>query len=476
MQVLSKFSSVSVTCKEYVHPWTDSCGVASAEFLIVALQDSFRIYLAVYMLSLVMRGRVPSLGDLKRTVRGLMQSTAFLTMSAFSYSVFLCALRRAFGSYNFYTASYIPAFLAALCSILVERPSRRGLLSLYVANVATETGWNILKSRGLACSLPYGEILIFGVSTATLLYFFRLNRQRDYKDSMFDVFRFALGDSDVIRPEQQQLEGADDVDARRSREQRSRASRASGHERTSSGRPTFNVIQLAVRAYLNVISKIKRMSKHELCRHRHSCLYDMLSGGIRMFSVGVGIQVLMKLLVQARRLIRRPALFKKTFLREDILKLGLFLGEYTLLYKLSSCLLRHITNSDRAAFAIPSGLIASVAFGNYADSTIALYIMWKMLQTSYNWGIEKGYVPEVPGFTVFLYCASTALLFHAATMEPMNLRPSYWKFLYSISGGRICVMDRSGFNVYGLKTSEQIARRAKLCNTPPEIVFRITGE
>lgn len=59
-----------------------------------------------------------------------------------------------------------------------------------------------------------------------------------------------------------------------------------------------------------------------------------------------------------------------------------------------------------------------------------------IFQMSYNWGIDKGYVPKIPGFTVLLYCASTALLFHAATLEPMNLRPSYWKFLHSISGGR----------------------------------------
>lgn len=114
-----------------------------------------------------------------------------------------------------------------------------------------------------------------------------------------------------------------------------------------------------------------------------------------------------------------------------------------------------MTNSDKAIYAIPSGLIASVAFGYYADSTIALYIMWKMLQVvsaeiaevrhflsvtfqmTYNWGIEKGYAPKIPGFTVLLYCASTALLFHAATLEPLALRPSYWKFLYSISGGRL---------------------------------------
>lgn len=457
MQVLSKMTSVPITCKEYVHPWTDSCSIASAEFFVVAVQDSLRIYTAVYLLSLAMRGRIPSFQELKRTVRGLLQSTAFLTMSAFSYSVFLCALRRLLGSYNFYTASYIPAYLAALVAILVERPSRRGLLCLYVSNVATETGWNILKSRGLVRSIPYGEILIFGLSTSTLLYFYRLNRQKHYKDSMFDVFRFALGDSEVMKPE----EPSD-----KRRESRSR-------DRPASRPSSYNLIQLAVKAYLNVISKVKTLGKHELCRHRHSCIYNTLSGGARMFSIGLGIQVVMKGLFQARRMFRRPELFKRTFLSKEILKLGLFLGGFTSLYKMSSCLLRHITNSDKAAYAIPSGLIASVAFGFYADNTIALYIMWKTLQMSYNWGVEKGYVPKIPGFTVLLYCASTALLFHAATMEPMNLRPSYWKFLYSISGGRICVMDRSGFDVYGLDTSGQIREVAKMFNTPPELMFRI---
>lgn len=79
--------------------------------------------------------------------------------------------------------------------------------------------------------------------------------------------------------------------------------------------------------------------------------------------------------------------------------------------------------------------------------------MWKALQITYNILEKKGYVPKVPQFKTFLYCACTALLFHAATVEPTNLRPSYWIFLHSISGGRIANMDRHPMNCYGLKTS-----------------------
>ncbi|XP_058837672.1 transmembrane protein 135-like [Topomyia yanbarensis] len=457
MQVLSKLNPVPLTCKEYVHPWTDSCSIASAVFMTGVVQNGLRFYTAVYMLSLAMQGRLPTIEELKRTVRGVLQSTAFLAMFALSYTVFLCAVRRLVGSYNFYTASSIPAFLAAFCAILVERPSRRGLLGLYAANVATETGWNILKSRGLVRSIPYGEILIFGLSTSILLYYYRLNRQKDYNDSMFDVFRFALGDSEIMKSEEL-------TEVRR--ESRTK-------ERPRAGVLSYSFIQSVLKVYSNVTSRIETLGKHALCRHKHSCIYSMLSGGGRMFSIGLGIQVIMKVLFQARRIIRRPKLFRRTFLRKDIFKLGMFLGGFTSLYKLSSCLLRHTTNNDKAEYAIPSGLITCVVFGYYADTTIALYMMWKMLQMTYNWGIEKGYVPKVPGFTVLLFCVSTALIFHAATMEPMQLRPSYWKFLYSISGGRAMLLDRSGFDVYGVGTSRQIREMIELCNTPAVRKFRI---
>lgn len=118
--------------------------------------------------------------------------------------------------------------------------------------------------------------------------------------------------------------------------------------------------------------------------------------------------------------------------------------------------MRRITGNDSAYHAIPAGLIAGIAFRKYPDTTVALYVLWKaaqvflihflcvpnayndfcMFQISYNMGIEKGILPRVPGFTEFLYCFSTAVLFHAAIMEPTNLRPSYWKFLHSLSGGR----------------------------------------
>ncbi|GLV45918.1 uncharacterized protein CBL_11715 [Carabus blaptoides fortunei] len=78
-------------------------------------------------------------------------------------------------------------------------------------------------------------------------------------------------------------------------------------------------------------------------------------------------------------------------------------------------------------------------------------------QLTYNMGIESGHVPQVPGFTKILYCFSTAILFHAGIIEPNNLRPSYYKFLHNLSGGRISRMDRTALDVWGCESTKQIA-------------------
>lgn len=139
------------------------------------------------------------------------------------------------------------------------------------------------------------------------------------------------------------------------------------------------------------------------------------------------------------------------------------------------CTLRHLTKKDKPSFAIPATLLASASFISYPDNSAALYIMWKSLQISYNLLERNGYAPNIPGFMLFLYCASTATLFHAATMEPLNLRPSYWKFLHGLSGGRIGVMDRSSFNVYGLETTKQIQTALTRTNTKAEILSYFGG-
>lgn len=50
--------------------------------------------------------------------------------------------------------------------------------------------------------------------------------------------------------------------------------------------------------------------------------------------------------------------------------------------QLVSCGMRHLLDKDDPSSAIPAALIASIAFASYPDTTVALYVMWKMLQVS----------------------------------------------------------------------------------------------
>lgn len=66
---------------------------------------------------------------------------------------------------------------------------------------------------------------------------------------------------------------------------------------------------------------------------------------------------------------------------------------------------------------------------------------------------------------IFLYCLSTATLFHAALVEPQNLRLSYWKFLYDLSGGRSVSFDlilHSSRVLFSLKKFFRIATMSRL--------------
>lgn len=98
-------------------------------------------------------------------------------------------------------------------------------------------------------------------------------------------------------------------------------------------------------------------------------------------------------------------------------------------------------------------------------------------QILYTKLIDAGYLPEIPYGTVVLYSFSTAVLFHAALLEPHNLRSSYYRFLYNLSGGRIAVMNRIPLDNFKLQTSmhqKNVLDYLKL-NPNPVYKFQIFG-
>lgn len=261
-----------------------------------------------------MRGRIPRKKDLQRTILGILQSTAFLSVSAVSFSVYLCILRRTFGGFNLFTGSYVPAFMSSVTAILIERPSRRNLLCLYVANVATESLWRMAVSRGLVKGIWRGQALIFGASTALLIYYFRRGWHLEAKDSIYDVVRFIVGRDE---------EGGEKSE---SKEEKSKRRRLFGN---------FLFIQQFLRLFAELQKFLKRFSKHEKCPHVDSCAYYTLSGGAKLFGIGVGIQAALKFVLQIPKLVKSPKKVAGSIFAKDTLRIGAFLGGFATIYRVS---------------------------------------------------------------------------------------------------------------------------------------------
>ncbi|VEN52472.1 unnamed protein product [Callosobruchus maculatus] len=438
------------------------------------------------MVTLLMKGKIPRKEDLRKTICGIVQSTAFLSGTGFGYSLFLCSLRRVLGNFNILTVSAIPAFLSSVFSILIERPSRRTMLCLYVSNVATETLWNMARARHLVRDIRYGDAAIYSASIAMLLYYFKkgYHKSSEHSDAMYRVIRFVVGpyeeygssdrSQEASRAFYRQVQNSPNDSSQSGSGTSTSTSTASGTSPWRSRKHKNSVLDLVnqmLRAYKRLIYKIKCCDRHSTCPHPFSCLYYVMQGAGKMFSVGLGLQVFLKLILNSKRILSSPANLKQVLFKKQTLNLAVFLGAFSGIFRGTMCTLRNLTGKDRASHAIPAGILAGIAYLRYPDTTVALYVMWKAAQISYNLGIEKGLLPKVPGFVEFLYCFSTAILFHAAILEPTNLRPSYWKFLHSISGGRIACMSRQPLEVWGLNTTESLKKVLEQTKTVPVVYF-----
>ncbi|XP_017856175.1 PREDICTED: transmembrane protein 135 [Drosophila arizonae] len=432
MAIQSKLlDPLCITCQEFQHPWTDKCVNATAGILLSATPYCLRVYTIVYAFSLLMRHRVPTLQDLKRTLLGIIQSTAFLVTNAYTFILYNCLLRNLLGRYHFSTVAFVPSFLSSLTAILVERPARRPLLTLYVANVATEALWKMAEARSWVRSIAHGQTFIFGGSMAALLYLYRLSAN---DDSIFNILRIFVGKEEagpVVKPEPLAT-GDQPAPSRR--------------------RPSVSFATTAdwVRVYSNLIH-----AKHASCRHKQSCPSYAILGGLRPFAGGLALQVALKLAMNIKNIFRGSMPWRKQIFNRSTLQLGIFMGTFSFLYKSMSCLLRHSFNRDDAVFAIPAGLVASVAFTQYPDNTVALYVMWKAIQILCSMGQERGILPRIPNFMLYTYAFFTAVLFHAGIVEAQSLRPNYYKFLQAISGERLNKFNLNAFDVFGLNTQQQ---------------------
>ncbi|XP_023064991.2 transmembrane protein 135 isoform X3 [Piliocolobus tephrosceles] len=402
MAALSK--SIPHNCYEIGHTWHPSCRVSFLQITGGALEESLKIYAPLYLIAAILRKRKLDY-YLHKLLPEILQSASFLTANGALYMAFFCILRR-------------------------------GLLTIYMANLATETLFRMGVARGTITTLRNGEVLLFCITAAMYMFFFRC--KDGLKGFTFSALRFIVGKEEI--PTHSFSPEAAYAKVEQKREQHKEEPRR------------MNMIGL-VRKFVDSICK--HGPRHRCCKHyEDNCISYCIKGFIRMFSVGYLIQCCLRIPSAFRHLFTQPSRLLSLFYNKENFQLGAFLGSFVSIYKGTSCFLRWIRNLDDELHAIIAGFLAGISMMFYKSTTISMYLASKLVETMYFKGIEAGKVPYFPHADTIIYSISTAICFQAAVMEVQTLRPSYWKFLLRLTKGKFAVMNRKVLDVFGTGASK----------------------
>ncbi|CAN0228726.1 unnamed protein product [Lampetra planeri] len=443
MAALSK--SIPHNCYEIGHTWDPSCVTAFRQVSWGAFDEAVRIYTPLYLIAALLRRRKLDY-YLYRLLPELSRSVAFLSANGGLYIAFFCILRKFMGGFNSWLGGFWAALPASYIAILLERKSRRGLLTIYMANLATETIFRMCVTRGYVTPVRHGEVLLFCITASLYMYLFRC--KDGLKGFSFSALKFLVGKEERLDHAPEALTG-----------DRAAAARADDSERpaavvaAAAAIPGDRPSRLALIRYL-VRLLVKSGPRHRCCKHHNeNCIYYSFKAFVRMFSVGYLIQCCLRVPAAIRHLFTRPSRVLPTLVHRENLRLGAFLGSFVSLYKGTSCLLRWMRNLDDELHALLAGFVAGLSMMFYKSTSISMYLSSKLVETLYFKGIEAGSFPYFPHADTIIYAISTAICFQAAVMEVHNLRPSYWRFLLRLTKGRFALMNRKALDALGTQAS-----------------------
>ncbi|XP_052090112.1 transmembrane protein 135-like isoform X2 [Mytilus californianus] len=419
MAVLGKplTSKITCTCYELGHTWTPSCKKASLDVMFEVFKQAVKVYGSLYAIAGVIQRKNKDY-FLKSFPAQLARSTIFLTTNGTLFITFFCLWRKVAGSFC-YLATFVTGIPACALALCIERKSRRGLLALYMANIATETLYRMVVARGWFKPVPHGEVILFSIASAGYLYLFRKN---SLPKSILSTFSKLIGIEELPSTAlSEETEKQEPVPVR------------------------HNGFQHQIKqnkSIQTVVRWLKDQRKHRLCQHKNSCIYYTLKGLLRNFCIGYGIQGVVKVLGSLTKIVRRPSALLQAIKHKDNFNLGAFLGCFVAIFRAVNCLLRWLRDKDDSLHGMVAGFLAGWSMLWYKSQTIALYAAFKLAEILYFKGISKGLVPYIKCADIIIYSVSTALVFHAAVVEPHNLRPAYWRFLLNVTGNKFAMMNR----------------------------------
>jgi hypothetical protein len=163
-------STAPFNCYEFAHSWNPSCFGASFDLFKGARYQSANVYGSLYLITALLKRK-----NLKyfftRLPIEILQSTVFLAANVFFFLGFFCFGHRFIGKTS-YLGLLIGNIPACFLSIVIERKQRRGLLALYLTNLAVETAFNMCVDRKWAKLIPNGHVMLFSSVSSVYVYLY----------------------------------------------------------------------------------------------------------------------------------------------------------------------------------------------------------------------------------------------------------------------------------------------------------------
>lgn len=403
------------------------------------------------------------------------------------------------GKFYYLFAAHLPAIIGSYLSILLERKSRRSALSFYVANIASETVWNKIVSKGWLKPLPAGESILFALSTASFLYL--IHTQGRYgKDPVSFVFKFLLGSDFLqqVQPSstsssqsitsqceqftQDNAESNDLLILQHSAEPQATSQHNADHQfqHVTQSRDRHDHHHHhhhlttdtgeTVTSYTHLVANL--LSSPSI--HTDSCMLSVLHAFLRAGLIAYVGNSLVTLAMKPDKMATKPieSIVNALVYNDKSRRLALFASCFTGLFKASNCInfwleMRptnnhhcHVTASSSSSSscsqvnAAPvktfvNALLASSSMLLYRSPKMAQYMLWKAIETSYFQSVKSGSVKYVDFTLNMLYAVSTAHLFYVAVMEPKLIPKSYTHWLNKVTRGSFSLLNRNIINVFG---------------------------
>lgn len=462
MTILSKLLnqdwSVPYNCYEVGHIWTPHCSDAAVDLFIVCFFESLKIYTPLYFASQLIFSRKFTLDSFKESVKSILRSSSFLSLNAFNILLFFCFFRITTGRFYYRIHVFFPTFFASLLAILVERPSRRFQLAIYVANIASECMFRYHVDKGNIRSIPRGEVVIFSLSMATLLY---LIKQGSFgSDPVSLALKFYLGTGESGRSKNSGRNASPSTKVPSIDQAMSQSSVTDSNfnlknqeDDSMMKEKLFDISTVASVKWkedglLGTLLHLITKSRHPSCIHtEQSCFLYAANGFYKPFVYSWLAMSGLTIARKYNRIINDPSLLKEFIFSSKSVNFGLFLGSFSALFKSTSCLLRVYSNGNQNWHGFVAGLIAGPSMLMNPNTTITLYIFWKALESLYWKSISSGYISHSHWNANLLYSFAVAQIAFCVLLQPKYMRPSYMKFVDQITGHKFHLINRMPLNV-----------------------------